>query len=178
MATTSSTPRPRRAPSSAPKSDKFANAGAAVGGFVGAVGGSFTPPINLTVNTGGKSAAPAAGSRTSHFLLGEPQFNSTEDVRDYCNQVRALMLQCAIELAMGAKILEARLGQAQTLPDDSPVQARLRAMKIGRKLKKAADSATAAAKNSVAAYAAFQREYADLMRPRPQRAATTTPFRY
>ncbi|MFC8809220.1 sporulation protein SsgA, partial [Streptomyces anthocyanicus] len=31
-------------------SSKFANAGAAAGGFVGAMGGSFVPPVNVTVN--------------------------------------------------------------------------------------------------------------------------------
>ncbi|MFB6531651.1 plasmid transfer protein TraA [Streptomyces sp. NPDC056399] len=157
--------------------NKFANAGAVAGGFVGAMGGSFVPPINLTVNTGGRGQA--AASRTPHFILGEPTFGSTEDVRNYCNQVRALMIQCAIELAMGAKILEARLAQAQPLPEDTPIQARLRALKVGRKLKRASDGATAAAKNAVAAYAIFQREYADLMRPRPkQRPAQTTPFQF
>ncbi|MEU7020942.1 plasmid transfer protein TraA [Streptomyces sp. NPDC046203] len=176
-------PRPRQATprsnqSGQSKSNKFAaDAGAAIGGFIGAMGGSFAPPINLTVNTT-KGGSTSLKAQTTHFMLGEPEFNSTEDIRAYCNNVRALMVQCAIELSMGAAILEARLGQAQSLPDDNIVQARLRAKNVARKLKKAADGATAAAKNSVAAYAAFQREYADLMRPRPQRPATTTPFRY
>jgi hypothetical protein len=114
----------------------------------------------------------------SHFILGEPEFNSVEDVRNYCNHVRALMTHAAIELAMASRILEARLAQAQALPGDSPVQARMRARKVGRKLKKAADGATAAAKSAVGAYGAFTREYADLMRPRPQRTATTNPFKF
>ena len=88
------------------------------------------------------------------------------------------MIQAAIELAMASKILEARLAQAQTLPGDNPVQGRMRARRVGRKLKKAADGATAAAKSAVGAYGAFTREYADLMRPRPQRAATSNPFKY
>ncbi|MDT0469678.1 plasmid transfer protein TraA [Streptomyces gibsoniae] len=127
---------------------------------------------------GGAAAGGQPGGGGSHFILGEPAFNNTEDVRNYCNHVRALMLQAAIELAMASKILEARLAQAQTLPGDSIVQGRMRAMKVSRKLKKAADGATAAAKSAVGAYGAFQREYADLMRPRPQRAATTNPFKF
>ncbi|RRQ77558.1 plasmid transfer protein TraA [Streptomyces griseofuscus] len=142
--------------------------------------------LNVTVNSSGSRAgtaenAVAHGVLTgggSHFVLGEPEFNSAEDVREYCNTVRALMIQAAIELAMAAKILEARLAQAQHLPDDNPIQARLRAVKIGRKLKKASDGATAAAKSAVGAYGAFTREYADLMRPRPQRAVTTNPFKF
>ncbi|MFD6081714.1 plasmid transfer protein TraA [Streptomyces hydrogenans] len=158
---------------------KFAAAGAAAGGFVGAATGSFIPPINVKVSTG-SGGGRGAGAGSPHFMLGEPNFANTDDVRNYCNAVRALMLQCAIELAMGAKILEARLAQAQTLPDDSPMQAKLRAMRVARKLKRAADGATAAAKNAVAAYGAFQREYADLMRPRPQQrpAQPQTPFKF
>ena len=148
----------------------------------------FAPSFGLNVNVNGggrgggqqrgRTAGGSGGGGGSHFVLGEPEFNSTEDVRNYCNHVRALMVQCAIELAMAAKILEARLAQAQALPGDNVVQGRMRARRVGRKLKKAADGATAAAKSAVGAYGAFQREYADLMRPRPQRTATTNPFKY
>ncbi|MFF4673037.1 plasmid transfer protein TraA [Streptomyces sp. NPDC001279] len=138
-------------------------------------GATFSPGLTITVNAGNKTtaAAPAQGATGhggggSHFILGEPDFNNTEDVRAYCNHVRALMLQAAIELAIGSKILEARLAQAQALPGDTVVQTRMRAKRVSRKLKKAADGATAAAKSAVGAYAAFNREYADLMRPRPQ----------
>jgi hypothetical protein len=159
-------------------SNKFANAGAAVGGFVGAVGGSFVPPVSVTVNNN-KGAVPAqGGGRKSQFILGEPEFNNTDDVRNYCNHLRALMIQAAIELAMAAKILEARLGQSLPLPGENAIQTKMRAKKVAWKLKRASDGATAAAKNAVATYAAFQREYADLMRPRPQRSATTNPFQF
>src|SRR5690606_8589516 len=83
-----------------------------------------------------------------------------------------------IELAMAAKILEARLPQAQQLPGDNPIQGRMRARKVGRSLQKAADGATSAAKGAVATYGAFTREYADLMRPRPQRPTSTNPFKF
>lgn len=147
---------------------------------------SFGLNVNVSSNGGGRgpggghagASASGQGGGGSHFILGEPEFNSAEDVRNYCNHVRALMIQAAIELAMASKILEARLAQAQTLPGDNPIQARMRALKVGRKLKKAADGATAAAKSAVGAYGAFTREYADLMRPRPQRTATTNPFKF
>jgi hypothetical protein len=147
---------------------------------------SFGLNVNVSSNGGGRGpggghagAFPGGqGGGGSHFILGEPEFNSAEDVRNYCNHVRALMIQAAIELAMAAKILEARLAQAQTLPDDNVVQARMRAKKVAWKLKRASDGATAAAKSAVGAYGAFTREYADLMRPRPQRTATTNPFKF
>ncbi|NUO40573.1 MAG: sporulation protein SsgA [Streptomyces sp.] len=161
------------------KGDKFANAGAAFGGFVGAMGGSFVPPVSVTVNNNrGGGQAQSGGGRRSQFVLGEPEFNNTDDVRNYCNHLRALMIQAAIELAMAAKILEARLGQSLPLPGENAIQTKMRAKKVAWKLKRASDGATAAAKNAVATYAAFQREYADLMRPRPQRPATTNPFQF
>jgi hypothetical protein len=149
----------------------------------------FAPSFGLNVNVGqgqgqrGGGAAPAGrggngGGGGLHFILGEPEFNSAEDVRNYCNHVRALALQMAIELAMASKILEARLAQAQTLPGDNPIQGRMRARKVSRKLKKSGDGATAVAKGAVATYGAFTREYADLMRPRPQRQASTNPFKF
>ncbi|MFJ9635019.1 plasmid transfer protein TraA [Streptomyces sp. NPDC101175] len=141
---------------------------------------SFGLNVNVQANGGGRGQTGAVLGQQggSHFILGDPEFNNADDVRNYCNHVRALMIQAAIELAMASKILEARLAQAQTLPGDNVVQARLRALKVGRKLKKASDGATAAAKSAVGAYGAFTREYADLMRPRPQRAVTTNPFRF
>lgn len=161
------------------KGAKFANAGAAAGGFVGAMGGSFVPPVNITINrTQNVGVSGQGGGRGSNFVLGEPQFNGTEDVMNYCNHVRALMIQCAIELAMASKILEARLAQVPPRPGENVVQGRMRAKKVAWKIKRAADGATAVAKNAVGAYGAFTREYSDLIRPRPQRAATTNPFKF
>lgn len=161
------------------KSNKFANAGAAAGGFVGAMGGSFVPPINININRT-QNVGVQGGRRGSggNFILPEPVFNNTDEVQNYCNHVRALMIACAIELAMASKILEARLAQVPPKPDESAVQAKIRAKRVAWKLKRAADSATAVAKNSVAAYGAFTREYADFIRPRPQQAATTNPFKF
>ncbi|MGW2089713.1 plasmid transfer protein TraA [Streptomyces sp. NPDC001880] len=177
------TPPPRRGGSvPSGKGAKFASdAAGAAGAFVGAAAGGFVPPINVTVNNKTAAPAPAQGQNRgggkSHFLLGDPDFDNTEDVRAYCNAVRALMAQVSIELAMAGKILEARLAQAQTLPDDNPIQARLRAAKVGRKFKKAADGSIAAARSAMGAYGAFTREYADLMNPRPQRTSAK-PFQF
>lgn len=160
------------------KGHKFANAGAAAGGFVGAMGGSFVPPVNITINRTQNVGVQGGGRGGSNFVLGEPQFNGTEDVMNYCNHVRALMIQCAIELAMASKILEARLAQVPPRPGENVVQGRMRAKKVAWKIKRAADGATAVAKNAVGAYGAFTREYSDMIRPRPQRAATTNPFKF
>jgi len=164
------------------KSNKFKNAagaaGAAAGGFVGAVGGSFVPPVSVTFNRTQNIGTGGGGGGGSKFVLPEPVFDSTDDIRAYCNHVRALMISCAIELAMAGKILEARLAQVPPLPGENTVQARMRAKKVAWKVKRAADGATAVAKNIVATYGAFTREYSDLISPRPQQGATTRPFKF
>ncbi|WTU00439.1 hypothetical protein OHV05_10170 [Kitasatospora sp. NBC_00070] len=55
------------------------------------------------------------------------------------------------------------------MPGDNVFQAKFRARSVARKMSKAADALADAAKLSAAAWAAFQREYADVMTPRPQR---------
>lgn len=56
--------RHARGPVNDPKTGKFANAGAAVGGFVGAMGGSFVPPVNVTVNNNKNVARGNGAART------------------------------------------------------------------------------------------------------------------
>jgi len=163
------------------KSNKFKNAagaaGAAAGGFVGAMGQSVVPPLNITFNRT-QNIGAGGGGGGGKFALPEPVFDGTDDIRAYCNHVRALMISCAIELAMASKILEARLAQVPPRPDESAATARIRAKRVAWKLKRASDGVTAAAKGAVGAYGAFTREYAHLINPRPQQGATTRPFKF
>ncbi|MFJ6385906.1 plasmid transfer protein TraA [Kitasatospora sp. NPDC092039] len=143
----------------------------------------FAPTLNVNVGSNNQQGGGGGGQQQgsgggSHFLLGEPVFDSTEDVRMYCNTVRAAMTQMAIELAIAGKILEARLAQAASAPGDHIGAARLRARRVAGKLKRTSDALTSGAKNAVAAHAALQREYSDLIQPRPQRTATTSPFKF
>ncbi len=137
------------------KSNKFANAGAAAGGFVGGLGSSFTPPVNININR-----APAlGGSRPqSQSLLPAPEFTSPAQVRDYCNTLRAAGVTLSIEVAMAAEILKGVLAAVPD-PDGRPFGSRVRAAKVARKLTKSADALRAAAKNAAAAYSTFQQEY-------------------
>ncbi|MEU2625737.1 plasmid transfer protein TraA [Kitasatospora sp. NPDC007106] len=141
-------------------------------------GATFSPGLNINVNksaptgSGGVGAAanPGVGlNRTSPLALPEPAFYSTADVRSYCEALRAFAMYAAIEVEVGAEILKAALEQAPALPGDNVFQARMRARAVGRKLAKAADALSDAAKDAAAAWAAFQREYADVANPRPQR---------
>lgn len=140
-------------------------------------GATFSPGLNINVNKttaggGGIGAAanPGVGlNRTSPLALPEPAFYSSADVRSYCEALRAFAMYAAIEVEVGAEILKAALEQAPALPGDNPFQARMRARTVGRKLAKAADALSDAAKDAAAAWAAFQREYANVANPRPQR---------
>ncbi|MFJ4204874.1 plasmid transfer protein TraA [Streptomyces sviceus] len=139
------------------KGHKFANAGAAVGGFVGAVGGSFVPPINVTVNN---NKHASRGGRRSHAesLLPAPEFGSPAQVRNYCNTLRAAAVTLSIEVAMGAEILKGVL-TAVPDPEGRAFGSRVRARKVSRKMQRSADALRDAAKNAAACYATFQQEF-------------------
>ncbi|KAA6220281.1 sporulation protein SsgA [Streptomyces filamentosus] len=141
------------------KSNKFAaNAGAAVGGFVGAMGGSFVPPVSVNVNR--TTVAGGGGGRRPHSqaLMPEPDFSSPAQVRAYCNHLRATAVALSIEVAMGAEILKSVLAAVPD-PEGRIGGSRLRAAKVARKLQKSADELRNAAKLAAATYAAFQQEY-------------------
>ena len=138
------------------KSNKFANAGAAVGGFVGAMGGSFMPPLNVNVN---RTTVNGGGRRPhSQALMPEPDFSSPAQVRAYCNHLRALSVALSIEVAMGAEILKSVLAAVPD-PEGRIGGSRVRAAKVARKLQKSADELRNAAKLAAATYATFQQEY-------------------
>ena len=149
--------RPRRN-SDHGKGNKFANAGAAAGGFVGAMGGSFVPPINVTVNNN-KQAGGANGRRShAESLLPAPEFTSPAQVRNYCNTLRAAAVTLSIEVAMGAEILKGVLAAVPD-PEGRAFGSRVRAAKVARKMQRSADALRDAAKNAAACYAVFQQEY-------------------
>ncbi|WP_221348796.1 plasmid transfer protein TraA [Streptomyces beigongshangae] len=139
----------------ADKGNKFANAGAAAGGFVGAMGSTFVPPVNININRGnGAVVQHAQGSS----LLPAPEFTSPAQVRDYCNTLRAAGVTLSIEVAMGAEILKGVLAAVPD-PDGRAFGSRIRAAKVARKMQKAADDLRHAARSAAACYATFQQEY-------------------
>jgi hypothetical protein len=138
------------------KGNKFANAGAAAGGFVGAMGGSFVPPINVTVNN--NRGAARNGSRGPEGLLPAPEFTSPAQVRNYCNTLRAAAVTLSIEVAMGAEILKGVLAAVPD-PEGRPFGSRIRAAKVARKMQRASDDLRHAAKSAAACYATFQQEF-------------------
>ncbi|MGW7084886.1 plasmid transfer protein TraA [Streptomyces sp. NPDC054871] len=141
-----------------PKTGKFASAGAAAGGFVGAMGGSFVPPVNITVNNNKGAARSNGGGSNSQSLLPAPEFTSPAQVRNYCNTLRAAGVTLSIEVAMAAEILKGVLAAVPD-PEGKAFGSRIRAAKVARKVNKAADDLRSAAKNAAAAYSTFQQQY-------------------
>jgi hypothetical protein len=141
------------------KGNKFANVGAAAGGFVGAMGGSFVPPINVTVNNTKNGMTRTGGGRAhAEALLPAPEFTSPAQVRNYCNTLRAAAVTLSIEVAMGAEILKSVLAAVPD-PEGRAFGSRIRAAKVARKMQKSADDLRDAAKNAAACYATFQQEF-------------------
>ncbi|WP_019888324.1 plasmid transfer protein TraA [Streptomyces purpureus] len=147
-----------RRPASDPKTGKFANAGAAAGGFVGALGGSIVPPINVTVNNNKRAASPNGRRPHAEALLPAPDFSSPAQVRHYCNTLRAAAVTLSIEVAMGTEILKGVLAAVPD-PEGRAFGSRIRAQKVARKMNRAADDLRSAAKNAAACYSAFQQEF-------------------
>ncbi|MCX4541446.1 plasmid transfer protein TraA [Streptomyces sp. NBC_01565] len=150
-------------------------------------GATFNLGPNINVNStrttsAGGSQGGAQGSGQggrSQFMLPDPDFRSAAELRNYCNTLRAFAVHASIEVYVAAEILQAALSQANGMPQDNVIQHKLRARKVARKLKKAGESLADAASNAAATYAAFQREYADIMSARtPHRPAQSRPFQY
>ncbi|WP_328742086.1 sporulation protein SsgA [Streptomyces caniferus] len=145
------------------KPDKFANAGAAAGGFVGGLGSSIAPPINITLNrttnNSNGSGGGGQGNRPhAEALLPSPEFGSPAQVRQYCNTLRTAAVALSIEVAMGAEILKGVLAAVPD-PQGRTFGSRIRAQKVARKMQRSADAMRDAAKNAAACYSAFQQEF-------------------
>ncbi|RSS16633.1 plasmid transfer protein TraA [Streptomyces sp. WAC08401] len=151
-----------------PKGNKFANAGAAAGGFLGGLGGSLTPPLNITINNnkGGQQQGVKAKAQS---LMPPPEFWSPAQTRDYCNSLRAAAVALSIEVAMGAEILNATLSQVPD-PEGKAFGSKIRAQKVARKMRKAASALQSAAKNAAACYAVYTQEFEQEINAVRQRA--------
>lgn len=139
------------------KSNKFANAGAAAGGFIGGLGSTIVPPLNVTINNS-KGGGRQNQRAKAQSLLPPPEFWSPAQTRNYCNSVRAAAVTLSIEVAMGAEILNATLSQVPD-PEGKSFGSKIRAAKVARKMRKAASALQSAAKNAAACYSAYTQEF-------------------
>ncbi|MCI3276257.1 plasmid transfer protein TraA [Streptomyces cylindrosporus] len=137
------------------------------------VGGN--PDANGQANAGPGggffSRGAGGGNRPGHSPLADPQFFNSTDVRNYCDQARSVFLQLSFELAGAAEVLQAALAQVPDPQGRGRMGSRSRARRVSKKLKKTADDVRDAAKNAVATYAAFQREFEPELAPYNARRA-------
>ncbi|MFF4821339.1 plasmid transfer protein TraA [Kitasatospora sp. NPDC001309] len=147
------------------------------GGFAPAA--AFAPSFGISVNInkgmpGGQGFSPTGAQQGNggQMLLPAPEFNNTDDVRAYCNHVRALMIQIGLELGMASKLLEARLRQVGRRPGAFPGDGLIRARSVAGHLRKSGNAAVDVAKQATATVGALEREYRT---PKPVQSAT--PFR-
>ncbi|MGW7203915.1 plasmid transfer protein TraA [Streptomyces sp. NPDC054837] len=117
------------------------------------------------------SRGAGGGSQSGHSPLADPQFFNSTDVRNYCDQARSVFLQLSFELAGAAEVLNAALAQVPDPDGRGRMGSRARARRVSKKLKKTADDVRDAAKNAVATYAAFQREFEPELAPYNARRA-------
>lgn len=124
---------------------------------------SLNPTINITKIQGGAPAAPTSGQQGQQNAPGG-DFMSNEDIRAFSEYVRKAARKRAVERALDAEMLEARL---RNIPDGygSMSGSRARARRVSRHLKRIAQAEKLIAKYGSALYAAFEREYeAELMK--------------
>ncbi|MFJ9697390.1 plasmid transfer protein TraA [Kitasatospora sp. NPDC101183] len=130
----------------------YAGGGAPGGGYAGGRGsqaGGIGQPSG-----GGRGA----GGGAAYSPLGDPDFFTNEDVRNYCEQGRSALSRVSFDLAMAYELLNAVLKEVPDA-DGRPFGSLTRARRVARHLKKAADDAKDCAAEIARTYAAFQREY-------------------
>ncbi|MFJ8567107.1 plasmid transfer protein TraA [Streptomyces sp. NPDC093514] len=113
---------------------------------------------------GGQGQGQGQRGGRMHSPLGDPEFFSNVDIRNYCESGRGLFLQMSFELANAAEMLNAVLKEVPD-PEGRPFGSRARARRVSKRMKKAAEDALGTAKNLAATYAAFQREFDPQLAP-------------
>ncbi|MFJ7278144.1 plasmid transfer protein TraA [Kitasatospora sp. NPDC098663] len=114
--------------------------------------GAGSAPIG-TPSEGGRS-----GGGREYSPLGDPEFFTNADVRNYCEQGRKAMSAVSFELAMAYELLSAVLKEVPDA-DGMPFGSLTRARRVAKHLKKASEDAKDCAAEIARTYAAFQREY-------------------
>ncbi|WP_371558709.1 hypothetical protein OG416_38950 [Streptomyces longwoodensis] len=153
---TNTTPPPRQEPGGSGRAARAATAaGAAAGGFVGAMGGSFVPPLTVNLNGGGKGgggARPAAGTgSTGDFHQGDRliyaveriEIRNSKDIITLAKAINRLGRELHLILGMRAEeingVLSTYKGKWYTFGASSRVKARL----VSAHLKVSAEAAKA-----------------------------------
>jgi hypothetical protein len=175
---TNTTPPPRQAPNGSAGSGRAARAataaGAAAGGFVGAMGGSFVPPLTVNLNGGGNNGnnggggkAPAGTGSSGDFHQGDRliyavekiEIRGSKDVIALAKAINRLGRELHLILGMRAEEINGVLGTYKgkwyTFGASSRVKARL----VSAHLKVSAEAAKALGVGALKMAAAFDRHF-------------------
>ncbi|MFE0460496.1 plasmid transfer protein TraA [Kitasatospora sp. NPDC058965] len=128
-------------------------------GNSGPIGGQRTGAGSAGGSGGiGHGGGQGAGGGNTYSPLADPEFFTNADVRNYCEQGRSILVQVSFQLAMAHELLAAVLKEVPD-PQGHAFGSQMRARRVAKNLKKAADDAKDCAANIARTYAAFQREY-------------------
>jgi len=97
---------------------------------------------------------------TNRLLLGEPEFFSTSQIRDYCNNARLLVRPLANELRISAEEMEAALRYIRTPNSGSLMPASVRAKLVSQHLRRSADQVEGTCASLVRTYLSFRKHFA------------------
>lgn len=131
-----------------------------------------TRNIYVTVNKGGDQAGGAAGQWSRQSPIGDAEFLSAGHVRQFAERGRRAMRQAAMDFSYAHEALRAVLREVPPPQGEGRGQMYMKANRVARSLKRAANAAQAASAHSARTWPAYMREYAEQLNqyggPRPQ----------
>lgn len=137
--------------------------------------GGFHVHINEAPSGGGGNTGHdngAAGGWSRQSPIGDAEFLSAGHIRAFAERGRRGMRQAAMDFSYAAETLRAVLREVPAPQDKGRAHAMMRANRVARSLKRAANAAQAASAHSARTWPAFMREYAPELNtfggPRPQ----------
>jgi hypothetical protein len=173
---TNTTPPPRQAPNGSGRAARAAGAaGAAAGGFVGGLGSSFVPPVNVNVNGrgnggggggGGRNGGGAAGGGGDRhqgdrliYMVERIEIRNDKDILAMAKAINHLGRELHLILGMRAEeingVLSTYKGKWYTFGASSRVKARL----VSAHLKVSAEAAKALGVGALKMAHAFDRHF-------------------
>ena len=132
-----------------------------------------TRHIYVTVNKGGAdNGGGAAGNWSRQSPIGDAEFLSAGHVRAFSERGRRAMRQAAMDLSYAHEALRAVLREVPPPQGEGRGQMYMKANRVARNLKRAANAAQAASAHSARTWPAFMREYEPWLNqfggPKPQ----------
>lgn len=135
---------------------------------------SKTREYHIHINKTGNDASGggAAGQWSRQSPIGDAEFLSAGHVRQFAERGRRAMRQAAMDFSYAHEALRAVLREVPPPEGEGRGQMYMKANRVARSLKRAANAAQAASAHSARTWPAYLREYAPLLNqyggPRPQ----------